>query len=217
MSRVLFFGACIAAAFATGNALALDAVNDRKHCGSKFTEPLVPEKLFGCEMAEACKKHDICYGKCDPGGKFFGTPYCQLSEFSLVRLQAKSACDHQLLSDIDKNNGGNWVCKGLGTIYASAVVIVGQGPFNGRKIPLETMTEMVLVSNGFDELKTRTTTLATLSQQGLVDLHQPSRSLETLEFKLRARDGAAGAPQLVFKKGAQDKDFAKGQALGLRR
>jgi hypothetical protein len=183
--------------------------NQRKYCGSGFTEKLVPEAPFGCQMSEACKAHDACYGKCDEGGEMYGKPYCTESEFSVLRVKAKLACEGNFYRNIDKSNDGRWVCKGLGALYVAAVAVVGQGPFNGRQIQLATMEDLILTSNSIDEIKMKTTTITALSQRGLIDLHQVKRVQDRIEFSPFLKDGLAVTPQFDFKKGIDLKDLKK--------
>jgi hypothetical protein len=176
-------------------------IEQRKYCGSGFTEKLVPEAPFGCQMAEACKAHDACYSKCDPGGDLYGKPYCTRSEFSTMRLKAKLACEANFYKNIDKANDGRWACKGLGAVYVAAVAVVGQGPFNGRRIQLASMEELILTSNGLEEIKLKTSTAAAWSQRGLVDLQQMKRVQDRIEFAPLLKDGIIVGPKLDLKKG----------------
>lgn len=176
-------------------------IEQRKYCGSGFTEKLVPEAPFGCQMAEACKAHDACYSKCDPGGDLYGKPYCTKSEFSTIRLKAKLACEANFYKNIDQANDGRWVCKGLGALYVAAVAVVGQGPFNGRQIQLASMEDLILTSNSLEEIKLKTSTAATWSQKGLIDLQQMKRVQDRIEFAPVLEDGIAIGPKLDLKKG----------------
>ena len=45
---------------------AASAAEDKAtYCGSGFTQYLVPDDVAGCSLSEACRLHDICYGRCD--------------------------------------------------------------------------------------------------------------------------------------------------------
>jgi len=77
-------------------------VEQRKYCGSGLTRSIVPEKPLGCDMSNACMKHDVCYGRCDPKGDRHGTEYCTKSEFSIPRLASKAQCDSAFFAEIRK-------------------------------------------------------------------------------------------------------------------
>lgn len=216
MHRILVFVACLLATIAANNASAVDVLQDRKYCGSGFTEKLVPEAPFGCDMSEACKAHDACYSKCDPGGELHGKPYCLKSEFSIVRLRAKAACERQFYANIDRINNGKWACKGLGAVYVAAVAVAGQGPFNGRPMQHAGMEDLILTSNGIDELKTKTSTMASLSQRGLVNLQKPRRVQDKLVFDQLTKENEVFGPTIDFSKGALQKDLQKIQSLNLK-
>jgi hypothetical protein len=191
-------------------------IEQRKYCGSGFTEKLVPEAPFGCQMAEACKAHDACYSKCDPGGDLYGKPYCTKSEFSTIRLKAKLACEATFYRNIDQANDGRWACKGLGAVYVAAVAVVGQGPFNGRRIQLASMEELILTSNGLEEIKLKTSTAAAWSQRGLVDLQQMKRVQDRIEFAPLLKGGIIVDPKLDLKKGIDINALKKLKAESLK-
>ncbi len=188
---------------------AADPKGQQKYCGSGFTEKLVPEAPFGCQMSGACKAHDACYGKCDEGGELFGKPYCLQSEFSATRIKAKLACESKFYSDIDKSNEGRWSCKGLGALYVAAVGIGGQGPFNGRQIQLASMEDLILTSNSTAEIKLKTVSVISLSQKGLIDLQQMKRVQDRIEFSSILKDGVATTPAIQFEKGLDLKSLKK--------
>jgi hypothetical protein len=151
MPGLIVMTALLVAILWSANSNAAESVEDRKYCGSGFTEKLVPEAPFGCDMSKACKNHDACYSKCEQGGSLYGQPYCLKSEFSLIRQKAKLACEKRFYADIDAGNSGRWACKGLGAVYVAAVGVAGQGPFNGRKIQLTAIENLVLTSNDLSE------------------------------------------------------------------
>lgn len=158
-------------------------VNDKKFCGSGFTEKLVPEAPLGCQMADSCKTHDICYGKCDPGGSKYGSDYCKKSEFSMHRMKEKIACDQKFYASIDQQNNGRWQCRALGGMYAAAVVIAGQGPFNGKPMPPSAMADLIETSQSSGEAINKFQSLAHLSQQGKLDLSQIRRDGSVLRVQ----------------------------------
>lgn len=100
------------------------------YCGSGFTKIFVPEKFAGCDFSEACKQHDICYGRCDKHGDLYGSNYCKKSEQSVERKESKKQCDIKLRQDIINNNQGK--CKFFARLYEIVVDIAGGGPFNGH-------------------------------------------------------------------------------------
>lgn len=62
---------------------AASAAEDKAtYCGSGFTQYLVPDDVAGCSLSEACRLHDICYGRCDKDGDLYGSAYCAQSEKS---------------------------------------------------------------------------------------------------------------------------------------
>ena len=150
------------------------------HCGSGFTEAFVPEQMFGCNMAEACKAHDICYGACDPGGSKHGTDYCKQNEFSGERVAAKQACDTQFFWDIAKTNGNKWQCRAVAGIYTSAAAIAGQGPFNGKPMPPQAMKALVETSGTPEEAMSKFKALALEAKSEQLDLSQLQRKGKTI-------------------------------------
>lgn len=53
---------------------AASAAEDKAtYCGSGFTQYLVPDDVAGCSLSEACRLHDICYGRCDKDGDLYGS------------------------------------------------------------------------------------------------------------------------------------------------
>jgi hypothetical protein len=194
---------CLAASGAA--AQVADNAAKRKYCGSGFTEALVPESPFGCKMSEACKSHDACYSKCDPGGSLYGTAYCAKSEFSAVRVKAKLACEAAFYKNILKANDGRWACKAAGAIYVATVGIVGQGPFNGLPLPPRAMEDLILTSNSIEEIKTKAWVASTLSQRGVVNLQDFKRVDDRLDFApLKNGDLPVGA-KLELPKGIDAK------------
>lgn len=144
-------------------------------CGSGFTEVFVPEQMFGCDMAEACNAHDICYGKCSPGGSKEGSGYCKQSEFSAERVAAKQACDRQLFWDIAKTNGNKWQCRAIGGFYTAAVVMAGQGPFNGKPMSPQAMKSLIETSTTPEEATAKFNALALEAKAGHLDLSKLQR------------------------------------------
>jgi hypothetical protein len=153
-------------------ARAADGEKTNKHCGSGFTESFIPEGILGCKFSLACKAHDTCYGVCDAGGSKFGTPYCLLSELSAERVRAKNLCDRRFFDDIDSQNNSKTLCRSIGAIYTAAVVLAGQGPFNGRPIPPNVLRNIALSSSSPSEAAAKTIELAKLGQTGIVDFSQ---------------------------------------------
>src|SRR6476469_4996077 len=145
-------------------------VGDQKYCGTSWTGNVVPDKIAGCELAQACKAHDICYGKCDPGGALAGTPYCGLSELSPERIAAKRKCDVALFQDIRQTNPGKSACTNIGVIYAVGVILGGQGPFNGK--PMSPMAMKQIAESSLDpaEAAYKAALLFNLAGQGKADL-----------------------------------------------
>jgi hypothetical protein len=192
-----------------------DAPEQKKYCGSGFTERLVPEAPFGCQMSNACKAHDMCYSKCDEGGTLFGQPYCTKSEFSSIRLEAKLACESDFYNNIARDNNGRWVCKGLGAVYVAAVAVAGQGPFNGLPMQRASIEDLIMTSNTIEEIKSKTTTISVLSQKGEIDLHQIRRVQDRIEFSPILNKGTIATPKFEFPKGFDLEELKKLQARKL--
>jgi hypothetical protein len=106
----------------------------KHYCGSGITQMAVPDKFVGCDFAEACRLHDECYSKCEPGNSRFDRIYCGMSEFSTARILAKAKCDNALEQGIKQKNKDNPLCGVLAGFYGLAVKVLGQGPFNGREV-----------------------------------------------------------------------------------
>jgi hypothetical protein len=132
---------------------AVGQTNSPKYCGSGITSKIVPDNLMGCKFSDACKAHDVCYGKCDPGGEKYGSDYCKKGEFSLERIMAKLQCDTDLGASIAKINAENRRCAVFGGAYSAAVIVAGQGPFNGQVISPEKLNDLVEKSQSPDELE----------------------------------------------------------------
>lgn len=122
----------------TGPVLAASIAEEKAtYCGSGWTERIVPDNLAGCVLTEACRLHDICYGRCDPDGDLYGSTYCSLSEKSEARQMSKQHCDQRLHDDITALNNSNGFCTGVASFYQYIVKKLGQGPFNGHEqLPL---------------------------------------------------------------------------------
>ncbi|MEX2000509.1 hypothetical protein PAE81_00695 [Pseudomonas aeruginosa] len=113
---------------------AASAAEDKAtYCGSGFTQYLVPDDVAGCSLSEACRLHDICYGRCDKDGDLYGSAYCAQSEKSEARNMSKQQCDARLQADIAAQNGNSRLCRAVGGVYRVFVKHLGQGPFNGRE------------------------------------------------------------------------------------
>lgn len=138
------------------------------YCGSGATNPLVPENFLGCEFSNACEAHDICYSKCDPGGSMHGSAYCGLSESSPERVAAKAKCDDVFRDQIIAINRGKKICEVFAGLYRRAVVVAGQGPFNGREISPEVLKSIVERSNTPEEAGNIYDALIGLSDSGVI-------------------------------------------------
>jgi len=180
---------------------------DKDYCGSGFTEKWVPDQLFGCKMTNACQAHDVCYGKCDPGGSRYATPYCQKSEFSVPRFLAKMTCDGDFLSAIAEANKNQWQCNALAGIYTTAVVFGGQGPFNGRPISNESLKDLVETSVGPAEAIAKFTELAKLSQYNQIDLSRIQRKGSELEVLTLTPQTVSPTGSFLLPKGMKDIDI----------
>ena len=138
------------------------------YCGSGATNALVPENFMGCEFSNACKAHDVCYSKCDPGGSMHGSAYCGLSESSPERVAAKAECDDRFRDDIIAINLNRKYCEVFAGLYRRAVVIAGQGPFNGRELSPEVLQSIVERSATPAEAENIYDALIGLSDSGII-------------------------------------------------
>lgn len=187
------------------------------HCGSSFTEAFVPEQMFGCNMAEACKAHDICYGKCDPSGSKEGSDYCKQSEISAERVAAKQACDKQFFWEIAKTNGNKWQCRAIGGFYTAAVVIAGQGPFNGKPMSPQTMKSLIETSTTPEEATAKFNALALEAKAGHLDLSKLQREGTLITLPDLQASPAKSGISLKFKQGASSEEIAQAMANWRRR
>ncbi|MFM2075116.1 MAG: hypothetical protein RJB34_1421 [Pseudomonadota bacterium] len=179
------------------------------YCGSGLTESFVPEQMFGCKMSDACKAHDICYGACDPGGIKEGTDYCKQSEFSPERVAGKQACDTQLFWDISKANGNKWQCRALGGIYTTAVVIAGQGPFNGKPMPPQALKALVETSATPEEAQSKFKDLALQAKANQLDLSGLQRKGNTITVPALQTSPAKNSAMLELKQGASHQEITQ--------
>ena len=185
---------------------------ERKYCGSGWNRNLVPDNIAGCELAQACKAHDVCYGKCDPGGALEGSDYCKLPESSPERTLAKQKCDEALLADIKAANPNKPVCTRVGRVYAAAVRKLGQGPFNGRPMSNQAMFDLARTSGSDHEAADKAATLFDLAEQGKVDLSSATATKQALTVKKLDPLTSQPKGELVLKKGmsqSQLKNAAK--------
>ena len=157
---------CMAGGLSSANDLPQAAPQPTGYCGSGATDSLVPEGMFGCTFTEACRAHDVCYGKCDPGGALHGSEYCGLGELSPQRIAARRSCDNRLREDIIRLNANRPLCRKMAGVYRGAVVLAGQGPFNGREVSLETLRRIVEHSPTPEHAEALYTTIVQLTQEG---------------------------------------------------
>lgn len=179
------------------------------YCGSGVTEKVVPDQVFDCDIAGACEMHDVCYGKCDPGGSKEGSDYCKQSEFSPERVAAKRACDRQFYQDITKANGNKWQCKAIAGIYTAAVAIAGQGPFNGKPMSPQAMRDLVETSATPEEAVIKFNALATEAKAGKLDLSQLKRQGNAIILPAVQAGANPGGMTLQLKQGASSADIEK--------
>ena len=179
------------------------------YCGSGFTEAFVPEQMFGCKMAEACKAHDICYSACEPGGSKHGSDYCKQSELSAERIAAKQACDTQLFWDIAKTNGNKWQCRAVGGIYSAAVVIAGQGPFDGKPMPPQAIKALIETSATPEEAVSKFKALAFEAKSSQLNLSQLQRKGKTITLTDGQASPTHNGMPLQLKHGASSQEIAQ--------
>ena len=119
-------------------------------CGSGWNVWLVPDSIpvLGCQLKEACNRHDLCYGKCESkesqecaylrcksGGDLYESDRCR-TDITLLRSLAesrerKALCDQKLSADITSANAGKFACAAVGIVYRLAVKEWGDSAFSG--------------------------------------------------------------------------------------
>ena len=159
---------------------AVGQTNSPKYCGSGITSKIVPDNFMGCKFSDACKAHDVCYGKCDPGGEKYGSDYCKNSEFSFERIMAKLQCDTDLGESIKKINIESKRCSVFGGAYSAAVIVAGQGPFNGQIISPDNLNKLMETSKSSDELEQKLLKYYGMEDKKLGDLSQVQIILPSL-------------------------------------
>lgn len=99
-------------------------------CGSGRIAFLVPDNtmLSSCKFKNACDRHDICYGRCLPGGNLAGNSTCGVVEAKALRRQT---CDTAMQRDIIADNAGKSVCSLYASVYRFAVQLMGEQYFRG--------------------------------------------------------------------------------------
>lgn len=165
--NILAFGISLISWLAAPVFAASIAEEKATFCGSGWSEALVPDNVAGCVLTEACRLHDICYGRCDPGGDLHGSNYCSLGEDSEARQMSKKQCDQRLHDDIAALNDNRKLCSGVGSFYQYVVSRLGQGPFNGREqLPLYLL---IYESSGSElEANKKFEAVLTLERRGLI-------------------------------------------------
>jgi len=106
-----------------------------KYCGSGWSFYVVPDSFLGCTFTEACRKHDVCYGRCDKNGDLYGGDYCAKSKKSQERQENKKACDLELKKEIIRINGDSKLCNKFSGLYEFSVRKFGGSAFNGLELP----------------------------------------------------------------------------------
>lgn len=101
-------------------------------CGAKhgWSAILVPNStvITGCKFESSCNQHDICYGKCLPGGTLFGQLTC---DDPVAKAARRETCDLNLRENIAQENADKRVCGMYASLYHWAVVKYGESAFHG--------------------------------------------------------------------------------------
>lgn len=99
-------------------------------CGTSGWGAVVPDQSFitGCRFKDACDRHDVCYGRCLPGGTLFGQSTCTDEK---ERIERRTGCDSALYSDIASLNDDRAICGAYGALYRWAVIRFGKNAFHG--------------------------------------------------------------------------------------
>lgn len=163
---------------------AASAAEDKAtYCGSGFTQYLVPDDVAGCSLSEACRLHDICYGRCDKDGDLYGSAYCAQSEKSEARNMSKQQCDARLQADIAAQNGNSRLCRAVGGVYRVFVKHLGQGPFNGREA-LDIYLKVMQSAPSAADADARLEAIHQLQKQGLTDAKEIRYDAERIVIPL---------------------------------
>lgn len=175
-----------------------------KYCGSGWSKNVVPDEFMGCKFSDACKEHDMCYGRCDKDGDRFGSAYCKLPESSPERTESKQRCDANLESKINEINNDIPKCKKFAALYKIAVDLAGQGPFNGKEAS-DLMVKIIDTSKTEAEVVQKAILIHNLSISGKID---PSSfklsSADEISFNLNRptdRSELIQNDKLILKKG----------------
>jgi hypothetical protein len=122
----VFFFLCSSGSFA--DPLPANVTNG---CGTAGWGAIVPDKtLFTrCRLAEACDRHDVCYGRCLPGGDLNGQQATCTDQ--AAKDARRAVCDSNLYTDIAATNNDRPVCKAYGVLYRWAVKRFGKDHFHG--------------------------------------------------------------------------------------
>lgn len=163
---------------------AASAAEDKAtYYGSGFTQYLVPDDVAGCSLSEACRLHDICYGRCDKDGDLYGSAYCAQSEKSEARNMSKQQCDARLQADIAAQNGNSRLCRAVGGVYRVFVKHLGQGPFNGREA-LDIYLKVMQSAPSAADADARLEAIHQLQKQGLTDAKEIRYDAERIVIPL---------------------------------
>jgi hypothetical protein len=110
-------------------------------CGTSDWGAVVPDKSFitRCRFKEACDQHDVCYGRCLPGGTLFGQSTCADQK---ARSERRIGCDSALYSDIASLNEDRIICRAYGSLYRWAVIRFGEDAFHGASSALQQIDKL---------------------------------------------------------------------------
>ena len=117
------------------------------------------------------------------------------------------ACDTQFFRDIAKANANKWQCRAVGSIYTAAVVIAGQGPFNGRPMPPQAMKALIETSATTEEAQGKFKALALQAKANQLDLSQLKRKGNTITVPALQTSHANNSNLLELKLGASNQEI----------
>lgn len=162
-------------------------------CGTSGWGSVVPDQslITGCRFKEACDQHDICYGRCLPGGTLFGQNTCSDQK---AKIERRTGCDSALYVDIASLNDDRAMCRAYGALYRWAVIRFGKDAFHGASSAIQQIDKLndfqaYVDSNpnafNAEELKAAFDLLSTEPEQAsyIVEFDRVEPRLRILAFK----------------------------------
>ncbi|WP_163935942.1 hypothetical protein [Paraferrimonas sp. SM1919] len=169
----------------SGNTQEVDFNNG---CGTDWNEHLVPETIssLNLDFTKACAAHDNCYSRCLEGGKWFNEGICDETHNRKAR---KKVCDVDFRntmyeSCIQKSYFKESMCKGLGAIYYTAVLVAGGGSFDGKEVN-DYLKHISNLDENFDVESFERDLLAMVSQPGFDSAQEINLSINNSDILIK--------------------------------